>query len=303
LKSKDIQGQEETGVEFDDGEKIEPFNMNDEFEEGDFDESGYYTLKKNSNESHDPWLDSITIKDVQKAKEAQERLNARMEEDTQTVNHPKSKLLKDILLILRPKETTLQALKRLGGKGNKPGQNKNKKNESEKDERTEEQKKRDLEHFDTLTEYSYQLMSKGVPEIYSYTYEQLGELLSKELPNSKDQKGKQKEKENSNQTPKEKSKPKEEEAENSDEELERLSERAEQNKINNNNQNNNDNGNQIIWRYKWTEDGEIYGPFNSQQMQAWAEQGAFAGGILVAKGNSTDFTSSKRIDFSLYIDD
>jgi len=29
---------------------------------------------------------------------------------------------------------------------------------------------------------------------------------------------------------------------------------------------------EVQWRYKWTADGEVYGPFSSDQMAAWAEQ-------------------------------
>ena len=34
MNARDIQGQEKTGAEYDDGQKLEPFNMNEELEEG-----------------------------------------------------------------------------------------------------------------------------------------------------------------------------------------------------------------------------------------------------------------------------
>ncbi|KCV72824.1 hypothetical protein, variant [Fonticula alba] len=79
---------------------------------------------------------------------------------------------------------------------------------------------------------------------------------------------------------------------------------------------------EAFWEYKWTEDEDpatpVYGPFSSTQMHAWAEAGLFSqtpsGAVFVRRaapppgaGEPEDFSdapfrSSKRIDFSLYID-
>ena len=34
MNQRDIQGQEQTGMDYDEGQKLEPFNMQEEFEEG-----------------------------------------------------------------------------------------------------------------------------------------------------------------------------------------------------------------------------------------------------------------------------
>lgn len=57
------------------------------------------------------------------------------------------------------------------------------------------------------------------------------------------------------------------------------------------------------WRYKWEPNGEVYGPYSSEQMNAWANEGHFAAGVLVCKEGTEDYVPSKRVDFSLYIDD
>jgi len=63
------------------------------------------------------------------------------------------------------------------------------------------------------------------------------------------------------------------------------------------------------WQYKWQADGEVYGPYSSEQMEDWKGQSLFGdAGVSVRKLNadgspaSADFNNSKRVDFSLYID-
>lgn len=60
----------------------------------------------------------------------------------------------------------------------------------------------------------------------------------------------------------------------------------------------------ISWEFKWKEDDtEIHGPFGTEQMQLWVDEGYFKDGVLVRKTNADDpkFYSSKRIDFELYL--
>lgn len=61
--------------------------------------------------------------------------------------------------------------------------------------------------------------------------------------------------------------------------------------------------NAITWEFKWKpEDEQIHGPFSTQQMQQWVVEGYFNDGVLVKKcGTQTDFNTSKRIDFELYL--
>ena len=48
LTEDDVEGTEDKTVDFDDGEKITPFNMKEEMEEGHFDKQGNYFFKKDS---------------------------------------------------------------------------------------------------------------------------------------------------------------------------------------------------------------------------------------------------------------
>ena len=48
MTEEDFEGAEERTVDFDDGEKITPFNMKDEMEEGHFDKQGNYFFNKDA---------------------------------------------------------------------------------------------------------------------------------------------------------------------------------------------------------------------------------------------------------------
>lgn len=59
----------------------------------------------------------------------------------------------------------------------------------------------------------------------------------------------------------------------------------------------------VKWVFKWTmNDTEIHGPYETDQMQKWVDDGYFKGGVFVKKhGTDSDFHSSNRIDFDLYL--
>lgn len=61
--------------------------------------------------------------------------------------------------------------------------------------------------------------------------------------------------------------------------------------------------NQVLWEYKWKQDDtEIHGPFTTEQMQQWVDENYFKTGVFVRKvGEGTNFYSSNRIDFELYL--
>lgn len=60
----------------------------------------------------------------------------------------------------------------------------------------------------------------------------------------------------------------------------------------------------VQWEFKWQNEdaAQIYGPYSTQQMQQWTEEGYFKDGVWVRRVGQTDapFYSSKRIDFDLY---
>lgn len=57
------------------------------------------------------------------------------------------------------------------------------------------------------------------------------------------------------------------------------------------------------WEYRWGEDGELFGPFSTQDMVDWKEAGFFTDTpqpAMCRRVNTTSFYDAKRCDFDLY---
>lgn len=59
----------------------------------------------------------------------------------------------------------------------------------------------------------------------------------------------------------------------------------------------------VFWEFKWKEDDTaIQGPFSTLQMLKWSRNGYFKSGVYARKvGDLTNFYTSNRIDFDLYL--
>lgn len=60
----------------------------------------------------------------------------------------------------------------------------------------------------------------------------------------------------------------------------------------------------IKWEFKWSmDDANVQGPFTTDQMYKWSQDGYFKDGVFVKKcgAESQQFNSSNRIDFELYL--
>ncbi|CAL8075949.1 unnamed protein product [Orchesella dallaii] len=127
LDEEEIEGQEDGTLEFDGETKITPFNMKDELEEGYFDGSGMYIWnKRDASEIKDSWLDSIDWVQVKKKDPAATSKPAGTSdmdtEESKEDNEPVDvlSLYKQMLELLKPGESVLKAIKRIGGGGGKP---------------------------------------------------------------------------------------------------------------------------------------------------------------------------------------
>jgi CD2 antigen cytoplasmic tail-binding protein 2 len=127
-------GQEAKTAEFDDEIKLTPFNMKEEMEEGEFDNDGYYHWKgRNKDEVKDAWLDNIDWANINSfkrnanlhQKQAESGEESSGEEDDDNEDEEKEKqdedgeqsqveVFKQIMNYLKPGETILKAIKRLG---------------------------------------------------------------------------------------------------------------------------------------------------------------------------------------------
>ncbi|XP_026807186.1 CD2 antigen cytoplasmic tail-binding protein 2 homolog [Rhopalosiphum maidis] len=282
MQEQDIEGQEE-GVVGQDGEiRITPFNMQEELEEGHFDKEGMYHWKKEK-DVQDNWLENIDwckIKDMSKEKKKTDE----SEEDNVEFNVVAA--YKEILSMMEPKETISKSLRRLGGNKRLTTAErwKLKKAGLSTDEGSSTKVTR-------LTELANQILTaNGNMDVYQETYEQISQIISKSEKRgqpstsmssdldmyAEDFDLKEKEKlESTNQSDKV-------EPEESEELL---------------------TGESLQWEYKFSlESNEVFGPYNTEQMQKWKVEDKFKEPIWVRKCNSnSDFHSFIRVDFELYL--
>ncbi|KAF0989884.1 hypothetical protein HZS_2184 [Henneguya salminicola] len=157
LDINEIEGQEaatETGY----GDiKITPFNLEEECEEGHFDQSGNFIFDKEDTETRDTWLDTIEwseIKDTQ--------IVARAPLDEVTIN--KEEFIKNIISTLDENDTVLDSLKKLNRKRKDCGNNVH----------VQDITKTIID----LTEWADALMAHGDLNIYQRTGNELREQIS-----------------------------------------------------------------------------------------------------------------------------
>ncbi|CAF0733994.1 unnamed protein product [Rotaria sordida] len=197
-------GQEKATIGFDDEVKITPFNIEEEMEEGHYDESGCFQWrKKDKDEVHDAWLDEIDWTNVKnyKLKNSQtteenpddpSKMNSSNddEDDDETNDNQfnEANTLKSILAIMQPNETVVRAIKRLGAAATS---NKSKQRIKQRKplpgeiptaspvELTSEELKKNKLLLEEMTGLADQFVSNGQLDIYQETYEQLKKKLDR----------------------------------------------------------------------------------------------------------------------------
>ncbi|KAF7072347.1 hypothetical protein CFC21_077492 [Triticum aestivum] len=146
----DFDVQQDDANFIDDGIEIEPFNLEQEREEGYFDENGNFVEFARGNDMKDAWLDNVEVDTkfagkVQKKKDKEEEFQDLSSDDI-------GKIKRRIANMLEPAETIIQALKRL------------KSTSTDNRGRMTEGTKR---IFDELTEAAMKLMENGEYNVYS----------------------------------------------------------------------------------------------------------------------------------------
>lgn len=320
LASDDVEGQEGATIDFDEGVSITPFNLEEEMQEGHFDSEGNYFIKKEE-QIRDNWLDNIDwvrikeqpfkkkkkglgAKRTRRAGDEDEAEEERQREEKQTAedgeeeddeeeekepvedplaSYTQQQLLEALLELLQPGETVAAGLRRLGGLGGR------KKGKLREENESTEETKRDAEKLDKLTALADRLVGSGMFEIYQQTVEKLSYLL----------------KNMSSKKPAVKQRDRDEEE---DEELDMFGDKFDE-KVGKKPEEKDDEedkrvSDEVMWEYKWEnkDDSEIYGPFTSQQMQDWVDEGYFSSGVYCRRVDQegSQFYNSKRLDFELY---
>lgn len=237
--------------------KLDAFNMNQEQEEGAFDDQGNFVRKANDPDAvHDTWLEGLSKKDLKKAKAAEDK---REEERRRRALADDALLTSDILATLITRmdrgETVLEALARLGtGKKKekrKPKWQKNKRkpangdaedgeamevDPAQKEEDPAETRRR--EAVEAITGAADQLLTRGQTDIYDHEREMLVRQYRRETGDDWVDP------------------PKEEVAE-----LE---------------------PGPKMWEYRWADardGGERHGPYDGPTMKAWGDAGYFGEGV------------------------
>ncbi|KAI3907868.1 hypothetical protein MKW92_029974 [Papaver armeniacum] len=138
-----------------DGTVIEPFNLEQEREDGYFDENGNFVHYATDKGVKDAWLDSVDAESNFAQKSFAEKSFNKVKDDEEAdelSSDDVGKIKRRIADLLEPEETVLQALKRLKGTSNG------------KKEKMPEQIKL---IFDQLTEDSMKLMDNGDYDVYN----------------------------------------------------------------------------------------------------------------------------------------
>jgi len=170
--------------------KIDAFNMQNEMDEGRFDEAGNFIRKAAERDAvHDSWLEGVSRKDMRRAKEAMEKREAekreKMKEDDAV---PTSQVLADLIPCLEKGETILEALARLGTTDKKRKKQTNKNSWRQKKKAAANSEEMDVdkgkapvnpiearrkETVEQITGAADRLLTRGQPEIYDESRESL----------------------------------------------------------------------------------------------------------------------------------
>lgn len=271
IDNEAIEGTERSTIEFDGDIKITPFNMDEELQDGHFDKEGTYIFKKEANSLKDNWLDNINWDRIQQDKN--ENISESDDEDNDLSETKIKEFYEEIIKLIHPGESIQKAIQRYGKEGNTYRKGQKRKHNTEKNSNSENNELK--EKMLKLISFADKIMQTGDMDIYERTYEYFQLKLNKM-------------KESTQSTSFDMF------SDNFD--VKTTIPLPSTSKLENE---------KVQWQYKWEDkdDAVVYGPYSSEDMLAWANQGFFENGVFVRKLDSTDskFYNSKRIDFELYV--
>jgi CD2 antigen cytoplasmic tail-binding protein 2 len=157
--------------------KLDAFNMSAEQEEGRFDEAGNFVRKAFDPEAaQDSWLEGISKKDIKKAKEAQDKLDAeRKARERAEDSIVTSDVLSTLIAHLDVGETPMEALVRYGKAAPKKPSKKKKSQamEIDSDPSQDAAATKAKEVIVSITECASRLSDRGVEDIYELPRESI----------------------------------------------------------------------------------------------------------------------------------
>ncbi|XP_076803036.1 CD2 antigen cytoplasmic tail-binding protein 2 homolog [Clavelina lepadiformis] len=306
LTEEDVEGAEGEedgdGDYDDDGTRITPFNLKEEMEEGDFDKSGHYHFSKEK-EIRDNWLDNIDWVKIKKTKASKDMEMS--DDDEGKEEFDEKKVIQGIVHLLQKGETVSKGLRRLGGADSNKKKKSNTRSwqrekvydmEATDETTTDKSDKNDDEalkkaQFLQLTELADQMAGAGYYDIYSDTFEKLQHKLNSLCVSEQ---AALKTTDDADDAldifaddidAADLEKPTESKTGRSQDEVDNVDD------------------NSVKWEYKWNDEAsKVFGPFTSEQMAEWKEQGYFKDGVKVRRKDREDapFYNASRIDFDLF---
>lgn len=303
--------------------QITPFNMKEELEEGHFDGDGHFQWKKQS-EIKDHWLDNLDWVKIQKLDNDRKQKAAESGDQEQSTSAgggglgdsssesedeeeaEKQKSLKNfdviaayrrILELMKPRESIKRTLQRLGQSSAKISSI----------ERFRRKKAGIVDEnaklVTELTELTNNILTKmGNMNVYEETYEEISaKFASKMKSTSLDM--------YSDDFDASEQKQKAEQTKTSDGSVGASASASATASASQQEQKPPTTAlgvddSTITWEFKWSmDDASIQGPYTTDQMYKWSQDGYFKDGVFVKKcgAESQQFNSSNRIDFELYL--
>ncbi|CAH8570721.1 unnamed protein product [Schistosoma haematobium] len=291
LHEADIDGQEATTLEYDDEVKITPFNMKEELEEdGHFDSAGTFIFKKQV-DARDNWLEDINWLEVKKNQEKNSLKDTSISDELGgkvLSKEEKLALYQELLSYLQPSETVLRSIRRMGACSDTKKsasasqrwlQNKHPKTKTETG---------NPEGLIRVTELADQLVQGGDFDVYQKTFDDIKKLIecTKQFA--------------------------------ADDELEVLGQAFDEKQGDDKggiksteehdgtDHDGSNNNTSVMWHLKRSNkpNTEIEGPYTSEQLKVWLQDGTFNDddNILIRESTKSDgqFYNITRIDFDLY---
>lgn len=305
LDENDIEGEEDgdARVDSDDEVKITPFNMKEELEEGHFDGEGHYHFNKDKDIT-DNWLDNIDWVKIKKDSNYKQKYNAaglpdsEAESSTDEEEEAKAKAFslidtyKNVHRLMKPRETVKKALQRLGG---------NKKLTTAQRWKMRKQGIVDenAEIVTKMTGYCDEILTRtGNMNVYEETFETINEKI-KSLESKEARSNPMIVKEDDLDMY----------ADDFDTKEQKKIETTDMpgpSQASTSATTEDAKADVQMWEYKEKQDDEkIHGPFTSEQMQKFVDDGKFEEPVFVRKieegSDKKLFYTSARIDFELYL--
>lgn len=177
--------------------KVTGYNLEDEREDGEFDEMGNFIFRKSSptdDELNDTWVESVDWEAVRRREnEARERKSARDEEKqvnetkdakTDSILGDRFTCYRQMLRIMRPDETVQKSIRRLGNEV--PKRRPTNRNKAQQSTQTNEDDEGDKQakiaearkKLDNMIELAHHLLEDGDTDIYQKSYEDLEEAIN-----------------------------------------------------------------------------------------------------------------------------